>query len=812
MDEIIKLDLIKFKRNNVKIEDLEKNNNLFLSLGKYDYFQIKKYEYEGWFSILHLDNLNENNFEDSNCSSYYLCDAIIPEIEIEELINKHYCFLSFLDGPNLTQEIINRLKQFQNSDIDFQLYKVLNGFTYILIASSEKYLPFASLILKIRKIMVKESNKPVFNNSYSIVGLNTLSEFSDEKIPKITIHAKLNNIIDRGKIAKEIEKINLNSDNSIEKYDHIGTSDCFFSFKDIDINKFLEIYKNFFIKNLNDNDSYFAFLDTKFSNIMSVDDCIDIINIEDVNIKKYENLERKKNALLKEVNNNKMKIEYYGKIYFYNILNVIDAVSKVDKTTRYEVAYEMILDAFFKFIRILSSYNLSELNNIITEKDFCLVCNAANRILETINYSRNNLSLEQLNVNESVYNFPHRFLDFYNRFIEAILLSFQDKSVYKYLITPCLIEGIEIIQVFRDSFPDDKILIINVPVNLLYKPELLCPMLVHDIGHYCGQEIRKRESRKDKIIKGIYTIYLLRLFNRAEISEILKDEVIELLLADFASYIKDEYVEFSKNYNFTNHRDLLEPFLVGKVRDYVINNQNKISNMIMKNLIEAKMSIGEIKQKLNIIQNNLNNMVVFEKEDDLYFTDIRNMKANINELFELYNEGFADCFAMEVLNIDIDDLKKCFQIKGSGRYIEKIDDADYDLSDIRILIQNSKNKTETYLESEELENLQEKKDTKTLETPSNETEEFLFDKKMYEIIRIPDILADCQEYINECRDAIKLEIEENEKSQNSVNINDVRKIFNEIKNGNKNISILIEKIDSFVDKMNILESTQSIEI
>lgn len=792
MKNIIKLDLIKLKKNIVNNEQLSQNENLFLSLGKYDYFQIQKHKYEDFSSILHLNNLNKDSFENCYCSSCYLCDPVIENTNFNDLLNKSYCILSFLDGPDLTQELIDKLNEMIIENIQFQIYTVLNGFKYILIASSNKYLPFTKLILTIRKMMSTKDSKSVFDSSYSIIGLKKLSGFEEENIPKITIHTKLNTAIKREEIAKYIEDYYEETGNKekIGKYDHIGNSDCYFTFENIEINKFLNLYLDFFIKNLNNNKDYFAFLDTKFSSVMDSKDEINLIEVEDINIKKYENLELKKNILLKSINNIKDKIELYGKIYYYNIINIIDAISKVDKTRRYEVAYEMILEALIKFVENLSKYEADELNELVSEDDFCLICNASNQILETINYSRNNLSLEQYNLNESVYNFPHRFLDFYNRFTKAILLSFHDKSLYNFLIIPCLTNEITIIQIFKDNSPTDKILLINVPVNLLYKPDVLCPMLIHDIGHFCGQDIRKREIRKNRIIKSISTIYYLRLINRVDVKVAVSDGLGEKLFDEFADNLKNRYIKFSQECAYSTHRDYLQPFITKHIRNYLIESQEKIINRIMVSLVKNNLSIEEVREQLNIIKNNINDMISYEVENDDLLTDVQNIKSNVDELFNLYYEGFADCLAMSVLEIDINDLRKCFKMKGSGKSIKKENNLEYDLEDIRLLIQDP---------------IKAKPDEDTV---FDGVAEYLIDQKMYDSIRIPDVKADFKEYIQECKTAIESEIEKNQESNSTIKISDIRLIFQTLKEQKDNVSFIIKELDNFVDKINKIEYTR----
>lgn len=185
---------------------------------------------------------------------------------------------------------------------------------------------------------------------------------------------------------------------------------------------------------------------------------------------------------------------------------------------------------------------------------------------------------------------------------------------------------------------------------------------------------------------------------------------------------------------------------------------------------------------MGIILDIISNMLYFESEEAQNIEQIHSIKTDIKDLMDLYYEGFADAFAMKVLGIDINDFIKCFNVNGSGSLRKTKIDSDYDLRKIRILIQqydkNSNNEP----------------DKTTKENDSDV--HFYLDKIRYDFIRIGDILAPCQEYINDCKNAIQKEIDDD---KNKIGIQNIQDIYKVIKDDAININEKMKKIDDFLN-------------
>lgn len=228
-----------------------------------------------------------------------------------------------------------------------------------------------------------------------------------------------------------------------------------------------------------------------------------------------------------------------------------------------------------------------------------------------------------------------------------------------------------------------------------------------------------------------------------------------------------------------NHKDYFQPFFIDEIKNFLIENQGNILNKVSSKLIEKGENIKTIKEEMGIILDNISNMLYFESEEAQNIEQIHSIKTDIKDLMDLYYEGFADAFAMKVLGIDINDFIKCFNVNGSGSLRKTKIDSDYDLGEIRILIQqydkNSNNEP----------------DKTTKENDSDE--HFYLDKIRYDFIRIGDILAPCQEYINDCKNAIQKEIDDD---KNKIGIQNIQDIYKVIKDDAININ---EKIDDFLN-------------
>lgn len=827
MSDIIKLDLIKTKNNNLEDFSFEKKDDLFLAFGKYDYLKINKIKFNNFSDILLQNNGNNEEYikDKSYYNSYYLSTPLIKfdQLDITECLKESvYCFISLIDGNKIENDdiILKNLESLKKDNLNYQLYKTLNGFDYVLIACSNKYDDLSNLIYNIRYI-VDKNKCPIFYNSYSILCVKKMEGSENEKIDYITINAKLTDIKSIPAIIKEIENINENFGKDILSFFNSGNSDCCFVLKNCDTKTFFDIYKNFFLINLNAGNIYFNFLDTKFSDALKKIEEICL----DVELKKNNNdkLTKKIESLKNLISINMDKICNYGNIYYYTFNKIYDNLSKIDYKNHYAITYESIVDTLISFLKKLTGLN----NNYssISEQDFCLVCNSINRILETIDFSRNQFGTNESQFHDSIYNFPYKFLEFYNKFVKYVLSIFQEEYKYDFLITPSLITEIQMTQLYDENKPTDRILIINIPVNLMYKPDLLLPMIVHDIGHYYGQDIRQRELRRELVFSNLFSIILTRLLNNINfIRGITADECIIKIRKKYDDYMRNRYIEeFSQN-NFLNHRDYLIPFLQVEVENFLILNRTFILNAFLELLINNDFSIVESQNIVNNISDNIDKMLYYEMSNVVFENfKVKNIKIDINDLIQLYYEGFADIFALRILNMKDDYLEKSFEIMGSGIIIKENETEDRDdLKNIRLKILTDIDKVTSECSQKKYEEALEAISNKTIENSDN-THHFYendeVESRRYSFAYDDFILYTVRKYLKICKESINLVLGEecdqscfednnlqeyinlsfNEKNNETENIKEVQDVYNAlIKDEENNMDNKIKVIENFI--------------
>ena len=339
--------------------------------------KIKGYKYKKISAILELkhNDMEENDLVNYNVMSYYLVNPLFDNCCLRDLMDEPYCIVSFLRG-NLFETTINKIidsKIFDNSDdIKFQIYNQLNGLDYVLILGSNKLTSLMKFITSIRDLIYCKKNdndktETVILDSFSIIGMKKDKICNNtEIIPRISIHAKMKDMKKKNSMIKDLSIIENNNNLKIQKYYNIGHSDFIFTFFNVEINKFITVYDDFFKKNMNLNNNYFTFLDTKFSievnnqnkqnHVEISEDEFDVIHQQETKNKYLEKI----SDLNEELYHCKELIASYGDIYYYNILNILEIISNIEKNKQYCISYDDILDSLILFIGKIKEFHTME--------------------------------------------------------------------------------------------------------------------------------------------------------------------------------------------------------------------------------------------------------------------------------------------------------------------------------------------------------------------------------------------------------------------------------------------------------------------
>ena len=100
---------------------------------------------------------------------------------------------------------------------------------------------------------------------------------------------------------------------------------------------------------------------------------------------------------------------------------------------------------------------------------------------------------------------PSRLLELYLAFTtqcgKMMQSNSSDNSRFALLLVPKLCRRIKVESVFSRIPPSDRLLFVDVPLDILFDPFFALAHLCHEISHFCGESWRLREERKRAYLK-----------------------------------------------------------------------------------------------------------------------------------------------------------------------------------------------------------------------------------------------------------------------------------------------------------------------
>lgn len=104
-----------------------------------------------------------------------------------------------------------------------------------------------------------------------------------------------------------------------------------------------------------------------------------------------------------------------------------------------------------------------------------------------------------------LYDIPVEFLEFYNAFAFRCMTLLQSpeeeeaRHRYALFLIPKLCRRTKVQNIFHDPPPSDRLLYVDIPLDILYAPMQVLPQICHELSHYCGEDLRQREFRATAI-------------------------------------------------------------------------------------------------------------------------------------------------------------------------------------------------------------------------------------------------------------------------------------------------------------------------
>lgn len=147
----------------------------------------------------------------------------------------------------------------------------------------------------------------------------------------------------------------------------------------------------------------------------------------------------------------------------------------------------------------------------------------------------------------TLYDIPVSLLEFYlaftTQFIDLVQSSEDSSKKHHYalFLLPKLCRRTKVRDIFKDPPPHDRLLYVDIPLDLLYDPRQILLQLCHEASHYCGETVRCREMRVQHF--ALACAYLVawnfKLWNETAIKRIYKDLFANIPDGDDRNYLKN---------------------------------------------------------------------------------------------------------------------------------------------------------------------------------------------------------------------------------------------------------------------------------
>lgn len=209
----------------------------------------------------------------------------------------------------------------------------------------------------------------------------------------------------------------------------------------------------------------------------------------------------------------------------------------------------------------------------------------------------------------------------------------ESKIKYFYLLIPGYYRNLTTKNIFGEFPPKERLLVMQLPNETIFKPKILLPTLIHEIAHYSGDECRHRKLRFDclsNLLVSFIVSDIMRDDRRKEIKEINQKWI------DFLAKLLKKSIKVHANNRF-------------KCSEYYIFD---VSNFFIEYLNDLK-DYSIIKEQIIQVVSNWNTNARKFIEDEILSRDQINIfKTNLDSAYDILSETYADVISISVLQIN----------------------------------------------------------------------------------------------------------------------------------------------------------------
>lgn len=443
------------------------------------------------------------------------------------------------------------------------------------------------------------------------------------------------------KLLKNIKDMILNNganirNASISLYELSGSSDFNIFLHDITVYQFFSLFKNEGVFSFLEGYNYFFTCNTKIvmSNKNNQYEYKKNINFYDSisfepNEKNTTFYDLQESRIYQYMNNTiKYNIPDYGFLSLYfGLLKFMEKVNDIQNKN--DPHFRVYINYFMEYAREIMNMNQSSQIGYYTKQEYAC---------------------------KEIYA-PTKLITFYTAFVyflnNAIILSENDfinkKPSFIFCLEPSIADNVYTSILFsNDKLFDDRLLIVNIPMDYIYNYKIMLFSLCHEAIHYCGEYTRCRKERAQFIVHAcmcdLIELILKNIKCDSEIRVSVEEKIIEL----FKDYFMETKTKFNNCYYLTDLKELIL-----KSINYVL----KTIILSSKSIIGDNINYSDrVIKFLNLSIGIKNNCI------DLLINDIP--YHLVKSISELFSETYADFYAIHLFELSfenyLDILKKTY--------------------------------------------------------------------------------------------------------------------------------------------------------
>ena len=259
-----------------------------------------------------------------------------------------------------------------------------------------------------------------------------------------------------------------------------------------------------------------------------------------------------------------------------------------------------------------------------------------------------------------LYLFPAKLNRLYCAFMKQSGVLLSNNSSHEppnscYFLTPKLCSNAEFISIFRECDKTSSLILGEIPADLVFSPQILLPILIHEVGHYIGGTIRKRDDRYNYLLSSCMQFILQQTLNIDLLTSYTPDN------CELIHYIIDEWKNILQGNNELLPETTYGIDATAHIKSCLIKSfyldpgiPSTMANRFALSAITHNKQYQHLPKSMQVLEatklvNNENYYALFNAGDK------RSLNEFVEQLISIYREAFCDLCMIKTLNMKCGD-------------------------------------------------------------------------------------------------------------------------------------------------------------